>query len=145
MNLDIAERPAAAAHTRSVISPGCRTRVLIVGAHPQWRSELRRFLLAQPDVATVAVAASAREGLAAVRDRPINLAVVDARLSDRDGLSLTRQLHNLLHPARILICAASPIPDSPLPPSSQAPTDSATSATGPQRCLMPFGQSRAVS
>ena len=107
-SVTIAKRPAAAADTRSVISPGCRMRVLIVGAHSLHRAQLWRFLLAQPDVATVAAAASAREGFAATRDSPIDVAVIDDRLPDRDGLSLTRQLHNLRHPPRVLIYAASP-------------------------------------
>jgi len=83
-------------------------RILIVDATLLRRAHLQRFLVAQPDVAAVAVAASAREGFAAASDCPVNVAIVDDYLPDRDGLTLARQLHNLRHPPRILIYSASP-------------------------------------
>ncbi len=82
------------------------TAVMIVDDHPAVREGLSSMLHVEPGLATVALAASAREALAeAVRFRPA-VVVVDYHLPDEDGLALCLRLKAGPTPPAVLLYSA---------------------------------------
>ncbi|ASU80710.1 DNA-binding response regulator [Actinopolyspora erythraea] len=83
-----------------------RVRVLLVDDHEVVRRGLRDLLDTEPDVTVVGEAGTVDEGLVrAGADRP-DVAVVDMRLPDGDGLELCRGLRELAAPPRCLVLTA---------------------------------------
>jgi DNA-binding NarL/FixJ family response regulator len=81
-------------------------RVLVVDDHPAVRAGLRGLIAAEPDLTMVAAAATAREGLAEAAALAPRVAIVDHRLPDHDGLTLTRRLKALPEPPGVLVYSA---------------------------------------
>lgn len=80
--------------------------VLLVDDHEVVRRGLRDLLNEETDIEVAAEASSVGEALAvAARVRP-NVAVVDMRLSDGDGVELCRELRSSEHPPACLVLTA---------------------------------------
>ncbi|NDL56358.1 response regulator [Phytoactinopolyspora mesophila] len=72
--------------------------VFLVDDHELVRTGLRTVLDAQPDIVVVGEAGSRSQGLSAIRDTPANVAILDVRLPDGDGVTLCREIRTLLDP-----------------------------------------------
>jgi DNA-binding NarL/FixJ family response regulator len=81
-------------------------RVLVVDDHPAVRVGLRELIAAEPDLTPVAAVATASEGFAQAIALAPGIAIVDHRLPDDDGLTLTRRLKSLPDPPGVLVYSA---------------------------------------
>ncbi|MFB9433814.1 response regulator [Streptoalloteichus tenebrarius] len=81
-------------------------RVLLVDDHEVVRRGLRDLLGVEDDIEVVAEAGSVDEALVMARARRPDVAVVDVRLPDGDGVSLCRLLRDLPDPPRCLVLTA---------------------------------------
>jgi DNA-binding NarL/FixJ family response regulator len=71
-----------------------QTRVLLVDDHPLVRQALKDLLAREPDIAVCGEADDRNGALAAVAESKPDLAIVDLRLRDSDGLELIRDIHH---------------------------------------------------
>lgn len=81
-------------------------RVVVVDDHPAVRAGLHTMLRAEPGIVPVAIAETAREAVTKVRSESPQVAVVDLRLPDGDGLHLCRRLRRLTPPPAVLLYSA---------------------------------------
>ncbi|SHE67563.1 two component transcriptional regulator, LuxR family [Streptoalloteichus hindustanus] len=81
-------------------------RVLLVDDHEVVRRGLRDLLAVEDDIEVVAEAGSVDEALVMAGARRPDVAVVDVRLPDGDGVSLCRRLRDLPEPPRCLVLTA---------------------------------------
>jgi DNA-binding NarL/FixJ family response regulator len=81
-------------------------RLLVVDDHAAVRGGLSALLAGEPDLEPVGAAAGAREALELARRLHPHVAIVDFQLGDRDGLTLCRQLKQLVAPTRVLLYSA---------------------------------------
>ena len=81
-------------------------RVLVVDDHPAVRAGLRELIAAEPGLTPVAAVATAGEGLVQAIALAPGVAIVDHRLPDQDGLTLTRRLKALPKPPGVLVYSA---------------------------------------
>jgi DNA-binding NarL/FixJ family response regulator len=81
-------------------------RVLVVDDHPAVRAGLIELIAAEPGMTAVAAVATAGEGLAQAIALAPGVAIVDHRLPDHDGLTLTRRLKSLPEPPGVLVYSA---------------------------------------
>ncbi|WP_344418648.1 response regulator transcription factor [Pseudonocardia ailaonensis] len=88
-----------------------RLPVLLLDDHRVFTDLLAMSLGMQPDLACVAVAHSAREGLARAAAVDFAVAVIDLQLPDGGGLDLIPLLRALRPAARIVVLTAHPRPD----------------------------------
>ena len=93
--------PSARRHSNNQV-----LRVLVVDDHPAVRVGLRQLIAAEPGLTLVAAVATAREGLAQAIALSPRVAIVDHRLPDHDGLTLTRRLKTLPEPPGVLVYSA---------------------------------------
>jgi DNA-binding NarL/FixJ family response regulator len=82
---------------------GRQTRVLLVDDHPLVRQALKDLIAREPDLAVCGEAEDRNGALAAVADSKPDLAIVDLRLRDSDGLELIRDLHHR-NPETLTLC-----------------------------------------
>src|SRR4051794_12898294 len=80
--------------------------VLLVDDHEVVRRGLRELLSDEPDIEVVAEASSADEALAVAMHVEPDVAVVDVRLGDGDGVSLCRGLRSKPNPPQCLVLTA---------------------------------------
>ncbi|HJQ45980.1 MAG TPA: response regulator transcription factor [Amycolatopsis sp.] len=80
--------------------------VLLVDDHEVVRRGLRDLLSDEPDIEVVAEAGSAEEGLAVAMLLEPDVAVVDVRLGDGDGVTLCRELRSKPNPPHCLVLTA---------------------------------------
>ena len=80
--------------------------VLLVDDHEVVRRGLRDLLSDEPDIEVVAEAGSADEALAVAMHVEPDVAVVDVRLGDGDGVALCRELRSKPNPPRCLVLTA---------------------------------------
>lgn len=80
--------------------------VLLVDDHEVVRRGLRELLSDEPDIEVVAEASSAEEALAVAMHVEPDVAVVDVRLGEGDGVSLCRELRSKPNPPRCLVLTA---------------------------------------
>jgi two-component system response regulator DevR len=81
-------------------------RVLLVDDHEVVRRGLRDLLDTEPDVEIVAEAGGVDEAMVRARATALDVAVIDMRLPDGDGLQLCRQLRELATAPRCLVLTA---------------------------------------
>ncbi|GAA5158564.1 MULTISPECIES: response regulator [Amycolatopsis] len=80
--------------------------VLLVDDHEVVRRGLRELLSDEPDIEVVAEASSADEALAVAMHVEPDVAVVDVRLGDGDGVALCRELRSKPNPPQCLVLTA---------------------------------------
>lgn len=80
--------------------------VLLVDDHEVVRRGLRELLGDEPDIEVVAEAGGADEALAVAMHLEPDVAVVDVRLGDGDGVALCRELRSHPNPPRCLVLTA---------------------------------------
>ncbi|HVW40436.1 MAG TPA: response regulator transcription factor [Amycolatopsis sp.] len=80
--------------------------VLLVDDHEVVRRGLRDLLGDEPDIEVVAEAGSADEALAVAMHVEPDVAVVDVRLGDGDGVALCRELRSKPNPPQCLVLTA---------------------------------------
>jgi len=81
-------------------------RVLLVDDHEVVRRGLRDLLASEADVEVVAEAGGVDEAVVRAGSAEADVAVVDMRLPDGDGLELTRRLRDLPNPPKCLVLTA---------------------------------------
>jgi two-component system, NarL family, response regulator DevR len=81
-------------------------RVLLVDDHEVVRRGLRELLTSEDDIAVVAEAGGVGEALALVGKHQLDVAVVDVRLPDGDGVALCRSLRALPAGPQCLVLTA---------------------------------------
>ncbi|CAL9501287.1 Response regulator protein VraR [Actinosynnema sp. ALI-1.44] len=67
-------------------------RVLLADDEPRYRATVRALLASDPDIDVVAEAGTGREACAVARAHRVDVAVVDVRMPDLDGIATTRHL-----------------------------------------------------
>ena len=82
-----------------------RVRVLLVESHNLVLRGLRDLLESRREIEVVAQATTAHEALELARAIPSDIAVVGVRLSDGDGVDLSRRLRDSRRSLRVLILA----------------------------------------
>lgn len=80
-------------------------RVLLVDDEPLARERLRHFLADEPDMEVVGEAGSGREALDLLRDRPVDLLLLDIQMPGMTGVELVRFLGAQAMPATIFVTA----------------------------------------
>ena len=80
--------------------------VLLVDDHEVVRRGLRDLLGDEPDIEVIAEAGSAEEALAVAMHLEPDVAVVDVRLGDGDGVALCRELRSKRTPPHCLVLTA---------------------------------------
>lgn len=80
--------------------------VLLVDDHEVVRRGLRDLLEDEPDIQVIAEAAGVDEALALAMHTEPDVAVVDVRLGDGDGVALCRELRASAHPPACLVLTA---------------------------------------
>jgi DNA-binding NarL/FixJ family response regulator len=78
-------------------------KLLLVDDHPVFLDGLRAVFAPEPWVERVAVARTAKEAVQQCTEEPYDVAVVDLRLPDGDGVELTRRLLALQPQLRVLM------------------------------------------
>ncbi|MET0469034.1 MAG: response regulator transcription factor [Aeromicrobium sp.] len=79
------------------------TRVLLTDDDPLVRAGLALILGGAPHVEVVAEAANGREALAVVRERPVDLVLMDLRMPVMDGIAATRAICAEPDPPKVLV------------------------------------------
>jgi len=82
---------------------GRQTRVLLVDDHPLVRQALRDLFMREADLVVCGEADDQQGALAAVADSKPDLAIVDLRLRDSDGLDLIKDIHHRHPETRTLV------------------------------------------
>jgi DNA-binding NarL/FixJ family response regulator len=78
-------------------------RVLLVDDHPSVRQALKDLIARELDITVCGEAEDQNGALAAVADSRPDLAIVDLRLRDSDGLELIRDIHRR-NPETLTLC-----------------------------------------
>jgi DNA-binding NarL/FixJ family response regulator len=85
--------------------------VFVLDDHDSVRQGIRDLVETAGDMAVVGEAATIAEGLTRIRATRPDVAVLDARLPDGNGIDLCRELHTLLPDTRCLILTSSDDPE----------------------------------
>ena len=85
-----------------------RHRILIVDDHPLFRSAINQLLTNAFGQVEVSEAGDAQEALRLVRSQPLDMAIVDIRLPDRNGTELLSDLTRANAKLRILVLSIFP-------------------------------------
>ncbi|WP_110183114.1 response regulator [Nocardioides solisilvae] len=83
-----------------------KIRVFLLDDHEIVRRGLRDLLSAEEDIAVVGEAGTAREGLAGMLATPPDVALLDARLPDRSGVDVARDLRDRAPQVRTLMLSS---------------------------------------
>jgi two-component system, NarL family, nitrate/nitrite response regulator NarL len=88
-----------------------RVRVVVADDHPLFREGIERAVRERPDLELVGAAADGREALERIRDLMPQVAVLDLRLPELDGLRVLNALVRDGAPTRVLLLSATADPD----------------------------------
>jgi two-component system LytT family response regulator len=80
-------------------------RALIVDDEPPARAFLRRLISADPEVEVVGDCGDAREAIAFLRQRPVDLLFLDIQMPETDGFALLESLDDERMPAVVFVTA----------------------------------------
>ncbi|MCX4781769.1 response regulator [Streptomyces sp. NBC_01264] len=83
-----------------------RTRVVIADDHPLYREGVRRALAWSGTIEVVGEASNGREALKMIKDLAPDVALVDFRMPDMDGIALTRSVAQWKLETRVVIVSA---------------------------------------
>lgn len=83
-----------------------RTRVVIADDHPLYREGVRRALAWSGTIEIVGEASNGREALKMIKDLTPDVALVDFRMPDMDGIALTRSVAQWKLETRVVIVSA---------------------------------------
>ncbi|HEX8854461.1 MAG TPA: response regulator transcription factor [Thermoleophilaceae bacterium] len=83
-----------------------RTRVVVADDHPLFREAIVRAVRDRPDLELVGEASSGREALELVRELTPDVAVIDLKMPDLDGLEVARAVQRDGLPTRVAILTA---------------------------------------
>jgi two-component system, NarL family, nitrate/nitrite response regulator NarL len=78
-------------------------RVLVAEDHPLYREGLTDSIRARPDMALVAAVADGRAALAGIREHEPDIAVLDIRMPELDGIAVLRAVQRETLGARIIL------------------------------------------
>lgn len=84
-------------------APERPARVLVADEHPSPPRAFPELLDAQPDLCVIATVSCAEEALAIADRERIDVALVDYKLGDHDGLWVSRELKRLFRPPRVVL------------------------------------------
>jgi two-component system response regulator DevR len=88
-------------------SPGPVIRVFLLDDHELVRVGVRDFLETQPDIRVIGEAGTATSALARISALRPDVAILDVRLPDGDGVSVCRQIRSELPEVACLMLSAS--------------------------------------
>jgi len=91
--------------------PPARVSVVVADDHPLFREGIERAVRERPDLQLVGAAADGREALAQIRELTPQVAVLDVRLPDLDGLQVLNAVVRDGLPTRVLFLSASGDPE----------------------------------
>ncbi len=102
------ESATAGAVGRVVGDGGRRTRspILVVEDHAVFAETLAMAIDAQPDMQCAGIAASVAEGAEHLRERSVEVIVMDVQLPEVDGIEGTRRLRELSPESRVVVLTA---------------------------------------
>jgi two-component system, NarL family, nitrate/nitrite response regulator NarL len=83
-----------------------RARVVVADDHPLFREAIVRAVRERPDLELVGEASSGREALELVRELTPDVAVIDLKMPDMDGLEVARAVQRAGLPTRVAILTA---------------------------------------
>jgi DNA-binding NarL/FixJ family response regulator len=89
-------------------APKHPAQVLVAEDHPAPRRGFLELLDAQADLRVIAAVSSAEEALATAERERIDVALVDYKLGDHDGLWVSRELKRLSRPPQVVLCCEFP-------------------------------------
>jgi two-component system nitrate/nitrite response regulator NarL len=95
----------------TVDMPPARVSVLVADDHPLFREGIERAVRERPELELVGAAADGREALAQIRALTPQVAVLDIRLPELDGLQVLNALVRDGVPTRVLFLSASGEPE----------------------------------
>ena len=102
-------RPAHVRHDSRM--PPARVSVVVADDHPLFREGIERAVRERPDLELVGAAADGRAALARIRELTPQVAVLDLRLPELDGLQVLNALTRDGLDTRVLILSASGEPE----------------------------------
>jgi two-component system nitrate/nitrite response regulator NarL len=91
--------------------PPARVSVVVADDHPLFREGIERAVRERPDLQLVGAAADGREALVQIRELTPQVAVLDVRLPDLDGLQVLNAVVRDGLPTRVLFLSASGDPE----------------------------------
>jgi two-component system nitrate/nitrite response regulator NarL len=91
--------------------PPARVSVVVADDHPLFREGIERAVRERPELELVGAAADGRQALARIRELAPQVAVLDVRLPELDGLQVLNALTRDALPTRVLFLSASGEPE----------------------------------
>ena len=101
MGVPMSQEPGAEADSTSRL-----TRVFLLDDHEVVRRGLRNLLEAEPDIEVVGEAGTAESGLSRMRALRPDVALLDVRLPDGDGVTVCREIRSALPGTACLMLTA---------------------------------------
>src|SRR3954454_3691477 len=86
--------------------PPSRVSVVVADDHPLFREAIVRAVRERPDLELVGQASSGREALQRIRELTPDVAVIDLKMPDLDGLEVARAIQRDGLPTRVAILTA---------------------------------------
>jgi two-component system, NarL family, nitrate/nitrite response regulator NarL len=88
------------------VSPAARVRVLIAEEHPLYREGVVRAIKERPELELVGEAADGGRALALIKELQPDVAVLDVKMPELDGLQVANAVARDLLPTRVLMLSA---------------------------------------
>jgi two-component system, NarL family, nitrate/nitrite response regulator NarL len=98
--------PPRSAYDRTVTAGRARVRVVVADDHPLFREAVVRAVRERPDFELVGEAADGRQALEAIRELEPDVAVLDVKMPDLDGLQVLNAVLRDRLPTRIVLLSA---------------------------------------